>query len=153
MSLLATAPISQSSAPPPSAAAGVSLLRLNLLRVLYLIMAVGIGVTFWPQVIHHTADFAARRGALFSLLAGIGAFAAVGLRYPLQMLPIALFEFGWKTIFLTAFVLPLWLSNQLDAATADSAKECASIFIFLPCIPWRYVWSNYVMKRGEPWWR
>jgi len=54
-------------------------------------MAAGIGVFFWPNVIHHTNEFAIARGIQFALLAGLGLIAALGLRYPLQMLPILLF--------------------------------------------------------------
>ncbi len=42
----------------PSLAAGVPLWRLYTLRVCYFILAAGIGVYFWPSVIHHTAEFA-----------------------------------------------------------------------------------------------
>ena len=63
----------------------------SLGRLAYLIMAAGIGVFFWPNVIHHTNEFAIARGIQFALLAGLGLIAALGLRYPLQMLPILLF--------------------------------------------------------------
>ena len=86
----------------------VSLFRLYTLRVAYLIMSAGIGVFYWPSVIHHTNEFAATRGIQFALLGGLGLTAALGLRYPLKMLPILLFELTWKALYLAAFALPLW---------------------------------------------
>ena len=96
----------------------VSLIRLYTLRASYLVMAVGLGVYIWPVVLHHTNEFAATKGAQFALLAGLGATAALGLRYPVQMLPVLLFELVWKAIYLTAFALPLWFAHQMNAAVA-----------------------------------
>lgn len=129
----------------------VSLFRLYTLRLAYLIMAAGIGVYFWPAVIHHTNEFAIAQGVRFALLAGLGLTAALGLRYPLQMLPILLFELTWKAIYLLAFALPLWSGHQIDAATAEDIKSILMVVIFIPLIPWRYVFAQYVLKHGDRW--
>ena len=84
----------------------VSLLRLYTLRACYLIMGGGLAVVIWPTVIHHTPELAASRGIQLSLFAGLGAVALLGLRYPVKMIPILLFELTWKAIYLLAFALP-----------------------------------------------
>jgi hypothetical protein len=94
----------------------VSLFRLYTLRAAYLVMAAGLAIYIWPVVIQHTPALAVSRGIQFSLLAGLGAVAALGLRYPVQMLPILLFELTWKAIYLLAFALPLWSSHQITPA-------------------------------------
>ncbi|HET9183315.1 MAG TPA: hypothetical protein VFP59_14350 [Candidatus Angelobacter sp.] len=114
-------------------------------------MAAGLGVFYWPHVIHHTNQFAATRGIQFALLAGLGLTAALGLRYPLKMLPILLFELTWKTIYLIAFALPLWSAHQIDAATAADIKAVLMVVIFIPLIPWRYVFAHYVVQQGDGW--
>ena len=129
----------------------VSLIRLYTLRASYLVMAVGLGVTIWPVVLHHTNEFAATKGAQFALLAGLGATAALGLRYPVQMLPVLLFELVWKAIYLTAFALPLWSAHQINAAVAENIKACLMVVIFIPLIPWRYVFAHFVLKHGDRW--
>ena len=129
----------------------VSLFRLSTLRLAYLIMAAGIGVFFWPAIIHHTSEFAIAKGAQFALLGGLGLTAAFGLRYPLQMLPILLFELTWKAIYLLAFALPLWSAHQIDAATAEDIKSVLMVVIFIPLIPWRYVFIHYVLQGGDRW--
>jgi hypothetical protein len=129
----------------------LSLFRLYALRAFYLVMAAGLGVYIWPAVIHHTNEFAATQGVRFALLAGLGATAALGLRYPVQMLPILLFELIWKAIYLTAFALPLWSSRQINAATAEDIKAVLMVVIFIPLIPWRYVFAHYVLKHGDRW--
>ena len=129
----------------------VSLFRLYTLRVFYLVMAVGLGVTIWPVVIRHANELAAAKGAQLALLAGLGAMAALGLRYPVQMLPILLFELIWKAIYLTAFALPLWSAHQITPAVAEDIKAVLMVVIFIPLIPWRYVFAQYVLKHGDRW--
>jgi hypothetical protein len=129
----------------------LSLFRLYALRAAYLVMAAGLGAYVWPAVIHHTNEFAAAQGVRVALLAGLGATAALGLRYPVQMLPVLLFELVWKAIYLIAFALPLWSAHQISAATAADIKAVLMVVIFIPLVPWRYVFAHYVLKRGERW--
>lgn len=129
----------------------LSLFRLYLLRVFYLVMAVGLGVFIWPVVIHHTSELAITQGTKVSLLAGLGAVAALGLRYPVQMLPVLLFELTWKAIYLIAFALPLWSAHQINADAAEDIKAVLIVVIFIPTIPWRYVFRHYVLRPGDRW--
>jgi hypothetical protein len=114
-------------------------------------MAAGLAVYIWPAVIHHTNDFAVAQGVRVALLAGLGATAALGLRYPVQMLPVMLFEMVWKAIYLTAFALPLWSAHQISAAVAEDIKAVLMVVIFIPLIPWHYVFAHYVLKHGDRW--
>lgn len=129
----------------------VSLLRRYTLRAAYLLLAAGLGIYIWPVVLHHTSELAAAQGIQFALLAGLGATAVLGLRYPVQMLPLLLFELIWKTIYLAAFALPLWSAHQITAAAAEDIKACLMVVIIIPLIPWRYVFAHYVAQRGERW--
>lgn len=129
----------------------LSLFRLYTLRVAYFIMAGGLGAFIWPTVIRHTNGFAIAHGAEVAMLAGLGAVAALGLRYPVQMLPVLLFEVTWKAIYLIAFAYPVWSAHQVTPAMAEDIKAVAMVVILLPLIPWRYAFNQYVMKRGERW--
>ena len=131
--------------------ADVSLTRLYMLRVAYLIMAGGLAVVVWPSVINHSPEFAASHGVRCALLAGLGAVAALGLRHPLQMLPILLFELTWKAIYLIAFALPLWRTNQISPAMAEDIQAVLIVIIFIPLIPWRYVFAHYIRTPAERW--
>src|SRR5471030_2660737 len=102
----------------------VTTFRLYLLRATYLLIAVGLGITIWPGIIRHAIGGNPVRGAASSMLGAVAVLAAVGIRYPLQMLPLLLFELLWKAIWLTAVALPLWSANQIDAATAESIFAC-----------------------------
>ena len=92
------------------------------------------------------------RGVVRSLLAAISLLAAVGLRYPLQMLPLLLFELLWKSIWILAIGLPLWSADQFDAATRQTWNDCLfGIVLFLLVIPWGYVLTHYVRQPGDRW--
>lgn len=54
------------------------------------------------------------------------------LRYPLQMLPILLFELTWKAIYLLAFALPLWSAHRIDAATAEDIRSILMVVQLVP---------------------
>jgi hypothetical protein len=129
----------------------LSLVRLYTLCVCYFILAAGLGLYLWPSVIHHTADFAIAHGIQCSLLAALGLTAVLGLRYPVQMLPLLLFELVWKMIYLLAFALPLWSAHQLTTATIADIQACLMVVIFIPLIPWRYVARHYILQPGNRW--
>jgi hypothetical protein len=134
-----------------AAATSVSLPRLYLLRLGYLVIAVGLALTKWPLIINHDRPWPLFEGVETCMLVALSLLAFLGLRYPLQMLPILLFELAWKFIWVTVVVLPLWTANQMDPATLKVFYSCLVVLIVLAVIPWRYVVAHYVTKPGDRW--
>ncbi len=127
----------------------VSLVRLYVLRATYLLLVVGLGAMIVPVIFNHEPM---ARGVVPSLLGAVWLLAFVGLRYPLQMLPLLMFEFVWKTIWLIAFGLPQWSSGQLPPTFAEDFKAIAAGVILMPIvIPWVYVYRHYVKQKANPW--
>jgi hypothetical protein len=137
--------------PADAAQSEISLFRLYTLRVCYFVLAAGLGTYIWPTVIHHTNELAVTGGIQVSLLAGLGATAVLGLRYPVQMIPLLIFELIWKAIYLIAFAFPLWSAHQITDAAAEDIKACLMVVIFIPLSPWRYVFAHYVARPGDRW--
>jgi hypothetical protein len=129
----------------------VSLLRLYLLRFGYLVIAVGLAVTKWPLLITHDGPWPLFEGVETCMLVALSLLWILGLRYPLQMLPVLLFEIGWKLIWLAVIAVPMLLADDLDAATLSVLFACLWIVIVLAVIPWRYVVRQYILKQGDPW--
>ena len=129
----------------------VSTFRLYLLRALYLLMFVGQGTIQWPVLINGAAAVPFWHGIGSSMLGAMALVAVLGVRYPLQMLPLLLFEFAWKLIWVLAVLLPKWSANQMDPATLESAPSILLGIIVPIIIPWRYVFANYVTKPGDRW--
>ncbi|MGD0801288.1 MAG: hypothetical protein ABR906_08240 [Terracidiphilus sp.] len=129
----------------------LSLLRIYLLRAFYLFIVVGLGVAIWPVVISHSSDLASHSGIYYAVFAGIGAISVLGIRYPVKMLPVLLFEFLWKTIYLLFFALPLWRAGQITDAVMNDVYSTGLVVIFWPLVPWGYVIKNYLLKSGDRW--
>ena len=120
-----------------TAASVVALPRLYLLRLGYLLMAVGLALTKWPLIINHDEPWPLMEGVVTSMLVALSLLSFLGLRYPLQMLPILLFELAWKVIWVAVVVLPLWRADQMDPATLSVFYSCLVVLIVLAVIPWR----------------
>jgi hypothetical protein len=129
----------------------VSMIRLYVLRAMYLFMALGLALTIWPLIVSHDPELPRMTGVVFALLGTIGLLSFLGLRYPLQMMPLLLFELTWKAIWLLAFALPRWLDGTLDEGMRSSVFDTSFGIVLLFVIPWRYVYANYVVKPGDRW--
>src|SRR4051812_23064418 len=129
----------------------VSTFRLYVLRATYLLVFMGLATSYWPGIIWH-GELSLSQGVVRSFLGAVSLLALLGIRYPLQMLPLMLFELTWKSIWLIAMAIPLWLAHQIDAGARESIKACLMGVILFPIvIPWPYVLANYVKRPGDRW--
>lgn len=69
------------------------------------------------------------------MLVALGLLALLGLRYPVKMLPIVVFESAWKILWLTVVARPLWTGGRLDSATSRVASSCLWVVIILAVTP------------------
>lgn len=129
----------------------LSIFRLYLLRAMYLLIAVGLGVTIWPGII--APGNVSHMGSVVRAMLGALALASLlGLRYPVRMIPILLFELAWKVIWVVAFALPPWLLGELDPARTQTLFDCLVGVVLVPiAIPWGHVWRHYVKAPGDRW--
>ena len=127
----------------------VSLARLYVLRATYLVLVVGLAVMIVPRLINHAPT---ARGVIPSLLGAVWLLAFIGLKYPLQMLPLLMFEFAWKTIWLLAFGLPQWSAGQTPPTFAEDFRAIAFGVVLMPIIiPWGYVYRHYIRQPAARW--
>ena len=136
---------------PYTARMRISTFRLYLLRAMYLMISLFVMSQFWPLLFNHK-PWSLMHGVAVSMFAAMGPLALLGLRYPLKMLPVLLFELTWKSLWLVAVGLPLWYAHQVDLNTWTTIKACLMGVVSLPIvIPWRYVFATYVKARGDRW--
>ncbi len=139
--------------PPQTAivkAPGIRLWQLNLLRVAYFEVGVGLAITRWPGIVSHQ-PWELKQGTLECMLLAVSLLALLGLRYPRKMVPILLFEVAWKAAWLTTVAVPLWLDGNLSGATAEQLVKVLWVVVVTAATPWRYVFAHYVLAAGDPW--
>lgn len=127
-------------------------LRLYVLRAAYLMMAIFLTTQILPQVIMRGTEYPHMSGVARALLAALGLLALLGVRYPVKMLPILLFELAWKAIWVLAIGLPLRNAGRLDAGQAQTLIDCTfGVVLCFIVIPWPYVIATFVRASGDPW--
>ena len=126
--------------------------RLNMMRIGYLFMGVGLVLVKWPLIISGTvATLPVYAGVVAVLLTAMSLLAFLGLRYPVAMLPVLMFEVGWKLIWMAVVGIP-------NLAAGDTNPQFTSVFfnvcfgaVVLAVTPWDYVWKRFVRAPGDPW--
>lgn len=128
----------------------VPLFRLYVLRALYLLVVVGLGIQVWPDFFH-PAKWGLFEGVVTCMLASFSLLCILGIRYPLQMLPVLLWEVVWKTLWLGFVALPQWWAGHVDESIKPTVFACSFVVLFYLGIPWRHVFENYIGKVGDRW--
>jgi len=129
----------------------LSLRRLYVLRFGYLFMGGGLAIFKWPSFVAHHGSWPLDRGLIESILLAMSILALLGLRYPVKMLPILLFESLWKLTWLGVVALPKLLGGGLDAATTEEFTSILFVVVILAVIPWGYVVRQYLTAKGDRW--
>ena len=142
-STAATAPL-----PRATGENDVSLLRLYILRAMYLVLVIGLGGLMVPEILSHELT---SRGVIPALLGAVWLLAFLGLRYPLQMLPLLMFELVWKAIWMLFYGLPQWSAGRYPPTFAEDSFNIAFGAVLLFVIPWGYVWRHFVKRPAARW--
>jgi hypothetical protein len=134
----------------------VSTFRLYLLRAMYVFIVVGLAIFKLGPAALNPENLSPQDSVVISVLGAFALLAVLGIRYPLKMLPLLLFEFAWKAIWVLAFGLPLLLSGRLDPNASFGGTEtlinCLLGIVLVPLVtPWGYVFRNYFKAPGDRW--
>jgi hypothetical protein len=135
----------------PTIATDLPLYRLHLMRAGYLLMGLGLAVVKWPLIINDADSLPLFEGVVACLLTAMSLLAFLGLRYPVKLLPVLLFESAWKLLWLALVALPMATAGDLDAATQEVVISCSLVVVILAVTPWRYVWRQYASAKGDRW--
>lgn len=126
----------------------VSLSRLYLMRAVYLLNFVLMGLDVWPVLLTHSGEWDLHEGAAYSLWAALSLLSVLGLKYPLQMLPLLLFQFTYKFVWLLLVEWPDW---QTIKSSEMMQAMLIGFVIELFIIPWTYVFRSYLLAKGDRW--
>jgi len=129
----------------------VSLVRLYILRAMYLFIVAGLGVFMWPGILDPAQHWELMQGQATCMLAAFSLLCLLGLRYPLQMLPVLLWEVTWKTLWLLIVPFPQWLAGHVNESIKPSVFACSLVVLVYAAVPWPYMFRHYIKARGERW--
>ncbi len=151
--------MSNVTAPPEAAVeskvAGVMTLpayRLNLMRSGYLLMGIGTLVVKGP-LLPQVSAMPAIEGAQICILIALALLALLGVRYPIGMLPILMFEVLWKVLWLALVAVPHLIADDLNGATESLLFSILFVVPVIAVTPWDFVWKRFVSTPGERWTR
>lgn len=134
----------QSPLPP------VATWKINAMRFLFLLIALVMGSAVWEQLLFRSADWDVWKGLSKSMLAALALLSLIGVRYPLQMLPLMLYEIAWKTVWILLIAGRAWMADKWTPDIEGLFYDCIGIVIAYFIVPWRYVWARYFRHPMEP---
>lgn len=98
------------------------------------------------------ADVEHFRSATWALLGAIAVLAALGVRYPLRMLPVLMLELLWKAICVVLVGLPPWHDGALEGAFRETwVSTLVGVAVCAVAIPCGYVVRRYVLGPADRW--
>lgn len=135
----------QNSTFPPIATWRVHCIRFN-----FLLIAVVMGYFAWSNLVFHSADVPVPQTLARSMLAALSFMSFLGVRYPIQMLPLMIYEVAWKTVWIVLIAFRAWLAGKWTPDIEALFHDCLGIVFAYFFMPWRYVWARYVVQPMEP---
>ncbi len=126
----------------------VSVSRLYLLRGVYLVNLALVGSGVVVAYLQRTREWDPVSGVAYSFWAALAAASALGIRYPVSMLPVLFVQLLYKCFWLVAVYLPLHAAGR-STDLINGMLFGAGLDII--AIPWPYVFAHYLRRSGEPW--
>jgi hypothetical protein len=126
----------------------VSLIKVYLLRLVFGLTFLFVGYDAWKKIITYEGQWLPLDAVAFCVWASYATLSFLGILYPLRMLPLVIFQIGYKTIWLVIVALPLWSTNQLQGSSAEGMTN-AFLWVLLPIVamPWKYFFNHFVLGR------
>jgi hypothetical protein len=118
---------------------------------MYLFIVLGLGTFLWPEILNPNRHWELMQGENSCMLAAFSIMSLIGIRYPLQMLPVLLWEVTWKTMWLILVPLPQLIAGHVDKALDPTIFAISMVVLVYAAIPWGYVHQRYIVARSERW--
>src|SRR5687768_8821392 len=110
---------------------GVRPINVYLLRLIFILVLVFVGMDSWGAIVRHTGAWDHVRAVAFCIWAAYSALSLLGVIHPLRMLPIMLLIIFYKTLWLVAVALPLWRAGTLAGSPAEAMTY---VFLWVPLL-------------------
>jgi hypothetical protein len=127
---------------------GVPPINIYLLRLLFTLMFLFLTYDSVTHIIRHTGPWDPANSAAWFMWGSCAVIAIIGIRRPLRMLPIVLFEIVYKTAWLIIIAYPLYQRNELTGSSAEGMAD-NFMLVILPIVamPWKYFFRTYIVDK------
>jgi hypothetical protein len=129
---------------------GVRPIQVYGLRLAFGLVFVLVGNISWTRIIHHHGAWDPLPAAALCMWASSSLLSLIGIFHPLKMLPLVLFEIGYKVFWLAIVAWPLWLTNRLAGSPAeDMTYSFLAVVLPIVGVPWGYVFRKYMSSQAR----
>ncbi len=130
---------------------GVRRINIYLLRLLYGLMLLFLGIDAWTHILTFKGSWDPVEAAAWCVWASYSALSILGMIHPLKMLPLVLLEISYKVLWLVVVAYPLWSTNQLTGSPAEEMAYAFSwVALAIIAVPWKYAFKSYVLTSKDP---
>jgi hypothetical protein len=127
---------------------GVRPVQVYLLRLVFFLTFVFIGMFSWTTIINHDGEWKPVTAVAFSIWAAYSALSVLGIIKPLKMLPIIALQVLYKSIWLVIVAYPLWASGKLAGSDAEQmTKDFLWVLLPVVAMPWRYFFRSFFVGK------
>lgn len=127
---------------------GVWPIKIYVMKLFFLLMFLFVAKDAWTKLITHSGEWNVEIAVAWCAIAAYTTLSGLGIFHTLKMLPIMLFMFLYKGLWLLFVAYPLWKSGKLIGSEAEGWAQIF-ILIVIPIIftPWKYVFKTYVLGK------
>lgn len=136
---------------PSAKMQGVWPIKVYVMKLFFLLMFLFVAKDAWAKLIGHQGDWQPEVAIAWCAMAAYTTLAALGVFHTLRMMPLMLFMYLYKGLWLFFVAYPLWREGRLAGSPAEGWAQIF-IMIIVPMIftPWKYVWNTYVLGKTLP---
>lgn len=129
---------------------GVWPIQVYVLKLFFFLMFVFAAKDSWTEILTHQGPWNPEVAIAWCALAAYTTLSGLGIFHTLRMLPIMLFMFFYKCLWLFIVAYPLWKTDQLSGTEAGEWTQ-VFIIVLLPMVftPWRYVFETFILGRDR----
>ncbi len=129
---------------------GVIRIKIYVLKLFFTLMFFMAGKDAWTTILQHEGVWQPEVAVAWCAIAAYTTLSGIGIFHTLRMLPIMLFMFFYKGLWLIIVAFPLWSSNQLAGSIYEEWTFTFMILI-IPFLftPWGYVFNYFILGRNN----
>ena len=124
---------------------GVRPINVYLLRLVFTLTFLFVGIGSWTVILKHDGEWKALDAVAWCVWAAYSTLSALGIWKPLKMLPILAFQIFYKVIWLIIVAYPLSVSGELIGSEYERMTN-DFLWVGLPIVamPWGYFFRSFL---------